>query len=641
MFYIFLGFGLLIRLLLIPIPGFKADVAFWKGWGLAVADKGILWLVNNTNYNYPPGFAYILWLINKVYALFKNPYNINEYWADNNVLYLFLIKIITIIADLVVVLVIIKIGRKIREAGKQKSDVTEIRKSEHQKYQSSVVNLPTSDLSLKLIQIFALFYFLNPAVIYDGTVWGQVDQLGLALLLVSSYLLLVNRPRWAAVALIVGCLMKFQNIIFLPLFFLFIFKKFSFREMISSFAIALLTFMIIVSPFIFSRQMEKLYWLLTINSDWFPWFSLNSFNFWWIASGLKGMQMNDKHLFIGIISAKQFGLYMFIFAYFISSITVFLSKKEELFKNFVLACSLAVFAFFHLLTQSHERYLFPLTGLLPILFLFYFNQNYISKIGSISNFQFLISKQISNFKFQINWILVIGYLIFSIFFFLNMYLSMGWNYPDQVIPRFTREETLGLSWWISIAQIILFGVFVWWYFRMGLIRHMRLIGLMGLLITGVLLLKNTNYLFGKPIFLTSLKPVGWRQDYLEPVYNKTVESARGVKYWNSLSVNYFYYDSGIGSHADSEITYHLGRKFSKFSTDFGIDTESDQNAKVYFSMIGDGKELFKSGVKGRFDKPRTISVDVAGVNYLALKITKAGETNFGAHADWLNPKLIK
>src|SRR3989338_2305019 len=114
MFYIFLGFGLLIRLLLIPIPGFKADVAFWKGWGLAVADKGILWLVNNTNYNYPPGFAYVLWLINKVYALFKNPYNINEYWADNNVFYLLLINIITIAGVLLVVCLIIKIGRVIR-----------------------------------------------------------------------------------------------------------------------------------------------------------------------------------------------------------------------------------------------------------------------------------------------------------------------------------------------------------------------------------------------------------------------------------------------------------------------------------------------------------------------------------------------
>src|SRR3989344_4959925 len=638
MFYIFLGFGLLIRLLLVPIPGFKADVAFWKGWGLAVADKGILWLVNNTNYNYPPGFAYVLWAINKVYALFKNPYDINEYWADNNMFYLFLIKLITIAADLLVVWLIIKIAKVILGSPAKSGTTPESKNNDSGRpFDRLRVTRMTGDIG----KVLALLYFLNPAVIYDGVVWGQVDQLGFAFFLMSCYLLFVNRPRWATVIFIISCLMKFQGIIFIPLFFMYIFKKFSFKEMIINLAFAFITFLVVVSPFVLGRQMEKLYWLFTINSDWFPWFSLNSFNIWWILSGLKGMQLNDKHLFIGIISAKQFGFYLFVFAYFISSVTVLFSKKEQLFRNFILACCLAVFAFFHLLTQSHERYLFPLTGLLPILFLFYFNQNYISKIGSISNFQFLISKQISNFKFQINWILVIGYLIFSIFFFLNMYLSMGWNYPDQVIPRFIREETLGLSWWISIAQIILFVVFVTWYLREIVRKNFIVVTLFAGLLVGLLAIKNINFLLGKPVLLTNLKPVSYRQDYLEPVYNKSVESARGVKYWNRLSVNYYFYDKGIGSHADSEITYHLGRKFSRFTTDFGIDTESDQNAKVYFSLVGDGRELFKSGVKGRFDKPGTTSIDVKGVNYLTLKITKAGETNFGVHADWLEPKIIK
>jgi hypothetical protein len=235
----------------------------------------------------------------------------------------------------------------------------------------------------------------------------------------------------------------------------------------------------------------------------------------------------------------------------------------------------------------------------------------------------------------------VWYFFLSSFFFLNMYLSMGWNYPDQVIPSFTREQTLGLSWWISVVQIILFIIFVIWYFKDIVRKNITIVALFAGLLVTLLVTKNINYLTGRPVSLTNLKPVGYRQDYLEPVYNKSVESARGVKYWNRLSVNYHFYDKGIGSHADSELTYHLGRKFSKFSADFGIDTESDQNAKVYFSLVGDGKELFKSGVKGRFDKPGTTAIDVKGVNYLTLKIVKAGETNFGAHADWLDPILIR
>lgn len=611
MFYIFLFLGLLIRLFLVPVAGFKADVAFWKGWGLAVADKGILWLVNNTNYNYPPGFAYVLWVINKIYAFFGNPYDINEYWADNNALYLFLIKLITIIADLVVVWMIVKIGHLVVIPIKSGLKIT-----------GSPI---WSGMTKKIIQILALFYFLNPAVIYDGVVWGQVDQFGLAFFLTSAYLLLTDKPRWASTVLIIGCLMKFQNIIFLPLFFLYVLRRFSFKEMISSLAIALATFLVVVSPFIFGRQVEKLIWLLTVNSDWFPWYSLNSFNLWWILSGLKGMEMNDKHLFLGIISAKQFGLFMFIFAYFISSVTVFFSKHENLFKNFILACALAVFAFFHLLTQSHERYLFPALGMMPILYLYSTNLKQDSR-----------SKQLS----LISWELLLGILI-SIFFFLNMYLSMGWNYPDQVVPAFTKSQTLGLSWVISVIQIVLFMTFSVWYFKEIIRKHIKIVTLFTCCLVALLVVKNTNYLLKKPVSLTSLKPVGYRQDYLEPMYNKSVESARGVRYWNRLSVNYYFYDKGIGSHADSEITYHLNRKFSKFSTDFGVDTESDQNAKVFFSLVGDGKELFRSGVKGRFDKPGAADIDVNGVNYLVLKITRAGETNFGAHADWLDPKLLK
>ena len=456
-------------------------------------------------------------------------------------------------------------------------------------------------------KIFALFYFLNPAVIYDGVVWGQVDQLGLALFLASVYLLFIGKPKLGSIVFTVSCLLKFQNIIFIPLFYLFIFKRFSFKELMSSLAVTFLTFTIVVLPFFWGKQMEKLIWLLTINSDWFPWYSLNAFNGWWIAAGLKGMQLVDKHLVLGIISAKQLGLYLFIFAYFISTVTVLLAKKENLFRNFILACSLAVFAFFHLLTQSHERYLFPVMGLLPLLVILGRTPSIRGTTPESNNDSGRALPPKAGLLAKMTSIKLFStfYLLLTTFFFLNMYLSLGWNYPDQVFPAFTREQTLGMSLWISIFQIILFAIFFIWYLRIELMRQIgliRLIGVIGLLLIISLWLKNADYFLGKPISLTALKPVGYRQDYLQPVNNKTVESGRGVKFWNRLSVNYYFYDQGIGSHADSEITYHLGRKFSKFSTDFGIDTEADQSAKVFFSLVGDGREVFKSKVKVRISE---------------------------------------
>ncbi len=611
MFYLFLFIGLIIRLVLIPLEGFKADVAYWKGWSLAVGDKGVSWLINNTNYNYPPGFAYILWIVDKIYSIFKNTHNVNEYWLSDNLLYLFLIKLITILADLLVVYLIIKISKKITNNG------------------------------LRIGKILALFYFLNPATIFDGVVWGQVDQLGFAIFLLSVYLLLIDRPKLASIIFTVSALLKFQNIIFIPLFYLFLFKKYSFRQMVGFIAVSFTIFIVVVFPFFIHHQMDVIIRLLTINADWFPWYSLNAFNGWWIASRLKGMDVVDKQLIFGITSAKQLGLFLFIFAYFIASITLFFSKKEDLFRNFLLACTLAVFAFFHLLTQSHERYLFPVIGLLALIFLFYIKPGLKTEVGSSSKSQVPSSNQFAIFNFQTVWMYLGFGLLVSLFFFSNMYLSMGWNYPDQVYLPFSKEVTLSFSWLISIVQIILFLTFFLWFFSEKIIKYYYLILPFGMLLVTGLLFQNLNYILKKPISLTQIKPVSAGQDYLEYQYNKTVESARGVNYWNRLSVNYYFYEKGIGSHANSEITYHLNKEFSKFSTDFGVDTEGDQSAKVYYSILRDGRLLFKSDIKGRFDAPSLTAVNVKGVNFLTLKITKAGDSIYGAHADWLDPMLIR
>src|SRR3989344_3451278 len=52
--------ALLFRLVLIPNPGFEADISFWKSWGLAVKDFGIVKGLPVTNFNYPTPFAYVL-----------------------------------------------------------------------------------------------------------------------------------------------------------------------------------------------------------------------------------------------------------------------------------------------------------------------------------------------------------------------------------------------------------------------------------------------------------------------------------------------------------------------------------------------------------------------------------------------------
>jgi hypothetical protein len=152
---------------------------------------------------------------------------------------------------------------------------------------------------------------------------------------------------------------------------------------------------------------------------------------------------------------------------------------------------------------------------------------------------------------------------------------------------------------------------------------------------------NYSYLLHQPISLTKITPVETQQDYLRPMINMTVESGRGVKYWNRLSNNYYFYNQGIGAHANSTISYNLGGRFSKFITDFGIDTEAGDQNKAIFIIQGDGRKLYTSKPKGKFDLPESISVSIKNVNKLTLIIKTEGTSNNGLHADWLNPVLIR
>ena len=102
---------------------------------------------------------------------------------------------------------------------------------------------------------------------------------------------------------------------------------------------------------------------------------------------------------------------------------------------------------------------------------------------------------------------------------------------------------------------------------------------------------------------------------------------------------YFFFQLGLGTHANSKIIYHIGKRFTKFSTDYGIDTEAGGQASVVFEIYGDNTLLFRSGIMKRYDNPKHTEVDITGFNYLTLIVTDAENGNIDDHADWLNPVL--
>jgi len=102
------------------------------------------------------------------------------------------------------------------------------------------------------------------------------------------------------------------------------------------------------------------------------------------------------------------------------------------------------------------------------------------------------------------------------------------------------------------------------------------------------------------------------------------------------------YSQALQAFAHSEVEYDLKGIMGNFSARAGVDDRSSGNAAAEFTVLGDGKELWRSDVIKRGDAPQALSVDVSGVRSLVLQTRVANGRSMGrGQINWLNPKLTK
>ncbi len=629
-FLVLLFLGLLFRFLFIGNPGFVADISFWKSWSLAAIDQGIVPASHSTNINYPPGFLYVLWLMGKLYSLFANPHNFQDFWRENNFLFLFASKSIAIAADIAIAVLIYWFASN-KELLKRLGAVfsnSEVRSTNQGKFLSFLNVQPTTH-NLQPLLLSMAFYF-NPVVIIDSALWGQVESFGMIFTLTAIMLLFYKRPLLAAAIFTVGTQMKLQNIIYIPLFFFFIWRYFDIRTVIGALGSSIAAFIIINFPFVVARDMDHVLNLLTVNNDYFPWLSLNAHNLWWIVAEADGMNSIDKISMIGIANAKTVGLILFATWYSMAMLLVWKRPKP---RNLFLGLSFVIFAFFLFSTQSHERYSYPVLVLLLFLY------------PLINQQQAASSKQQGKILLATyyllpatTWYFWILYGLLTLAIFFNVHWGLVANYPQYGWELLTALSTPTTTTLNSYVLILLFFSLLY-FFRSQI--SLLLTACCMLLIPLGLFTVNSSYLFKDRLPLTALKPIRSQQGYASLQINKSVNSFQGWKKWNRLSNNYFFYRSGLGTHAQSRIAYDVNYNFSTFESDIGIDTEAGTEATVTFQVFGDGRQYYASPKMGRFDFPQHIQVPIRGVKTLELVVTDAGDGISSDHADWLNPTLIK
>jgi Gpi18-like mannosyltransferase len=216
-------------------------------------------------------------------------------------------------------------------------------------------------LTFNAALLAAALYAFNPAVVFNGAVWGQFDAIYTFFLVLSVILALASKPELSAATFTLSVLTKPQGIALAPLIAYLILRQYRLKwwRLLTSVAAVVATIFVVIVPFEWSNPVTFLSNIYFGAYSGYEVTSANAFNMW----ALGGLWVPDGVLFI--VGWVLFGC--------LAAFTLFVLHKRfkasgevlVLFSAFIL-----LFAFFMLPTRIHERYLFPAISMLALMFPF-------------------------------------------------------------------------------------------------------------------------------------------------------------------------------------------------------------------------------------------------------------------------------
>ena len=357
-----LGGSLLLHLAVLPFGEFRADVLVMARWSERLATeprddfysrRGII--------DHLPGDLWLLWALGHVFHW------IHPHRAVGGVTFLWMIKLVTTLADLGIAAMLFAIARRL--AG------------------------PTAGLRA------AAWFALNPAAIFLAVYWAQWDALSALIVLVAFWLQLWRGPGWSLPVLAYAVLIKPQVVVLVPFFLLHHLATRSrsgatgrpqLRSLLAALVapaaggfVALGLVWVTCHPFDVGLPLPGLgaRWSLTERMgyalDAYPRTTLNAFNIWAIAAARNlttGDFVRDTAPLVAGLTAQRIGTVLFGLAV-LAILAAYARRRDE--RTLIWAALVVSFAAFLLPTRIHERYLFPAVvfaalaaGLAPRLGLF-------------------------------------------------------------------------------------------------------------------------------------------------------------------------------------------------------------------------------------------------------------------------------
>lgn len=297
----------IIRLGFSLLPSFDIDMGTWQAWARMLAHDGSAKFYSSPVWNhYLPGYLYLLWGLGFLEKTFSF-----------SVISPFLIKSVTTIFDFATSIFLYKLIKK-----------------HSQKWAISI----------------SLIYLLNPAVIFNSNVWGQVDGiLSFFLLLTLISLEEWGRPVLSSVIFGLSVLLKPQAIALLPIWLFALYRKSSPKTILKGVFVSFITFLVFSFPFFPRNPLFGPIGLFFKMAEDYSFTSLFAFNFWSVV----GAWIPDGKMFLGV-SFFLWGIILYLVSLLL--IWSFLCKNRA---NIYFLSAASLLAFFLFPTRVHERYLLP------------------------------------------------------------------------------------------------------------------------------------------------------------------------------------------------------------------------------------------------------------------------------------------
>ncbi len=350
-----LALRLTIAYVLFPASGFESDVGLYASWAATMAEHGPAGFYANAGFSdYPPAYLYLLWLVGAL---------VPAGGAGD------LIKLPPMVLDIGVGYLIYRLVRGWTWPGGR---------------------------SETLALAAAALYLFNPVSFYDSALWGQTDAAGALVVLLGVAALIRGNSEGAAALAATAALVKPQfGVVLIPLVLFVLLKRHLVRpgsgprrrpwapaalaawlarqqgwpRLLTAFAAAWVAFLMVALPFGMGplEYLERMFG----TAGQYGYLTVNAYNMWALL-GVAGAPslaeafnwVEDTLPLLGPIPGVAVGAALLVGGFLWGSVRA--AVRDDRW-TLIVAATLLAAAFFILPTRVHERYIFPVVALMPLL----------------------------------------------------------------------------------------------------------------------------------------------------------------------------------------------------------------------------------------------------------------------------------